>query len=166
MKSEDLQITVLDGGYLVSVCGRANFDYAVPLRELSGKLTQDNWLQIDLENCEAMDSTFMGVLTMLALKMRKFGSQVMLIGASETLLKLLRDLGVAKLFKLAEENGRVAGNGVALPTAGRADMLTTAQTVADAHRALVGADSANAEKFKQVIEFADQDVERLKKQSE
>jgi len=31
---------------------------------------------------------------------------------------------------------------------------------------LVGADSANAERFKQVIEFADQDVERLKKQSE
>ena len=43
-------------------------------------------------------------------------------------------------------------------------MLTTAETVADAHRALVGADSANESKFKQVIEFAEQDVERLKKQ--
>ncbi|MBE6365995.1 MAG: STAS domain-containing protein [Lentisphaerae bacterium] len=166
MKSEDLQITALDGGYMVTVSGRANFDYAVPLRELAGKLTKDNWLQIDLENCEAMDSTFMGVLTMLALKLRKFGSQVMLIGASEVLLKLLRDLGVAKLFKLAEEKGNTSGNGVSLPTGGRSDMLTTAQTVAEAHRALVGADSANAEKFKQVIEFADQDVERLKKQSE
>ncbi len=165
MKSEDLQITVLNGGYMVTVCGRANFDYAVPLRELSGKLTKDNWLQIDLENCEAMDSTFMGVLTMLALKMRKFGSQVMLIGASDVLLKLLRDLGVAKLFKMASEK-ESAGTGKVLPSSGRADMLTTAETVAEAHRALVGADSANAEKFKQVIEFADQDVARLKKQSE
>jgi hypothetical protein len=35
--------------------------------------------------------------------------------------------------------------------------------VAEAHKALVGADESNADKFKQVIEFADQDVERLKK---
>ena len=42
-------------------------------------------------------------------------------------------------------------------------MLTTAETVAEAHKALVGADAGNAEKFKQVIEFADKDVERLKK---
>ena len=166
LRSEDLQITELDGGFSVTVCGRANFDYAVPLRELSGKLTAEKWLQIDLENCEAMDSTFMGVLTMLALKMRKNGSQVMLLGASEMLLKLLRDLGVAKLFKLVEERKMSEKDGVAVTATGSADMLTTAETVAEAHRTLVEADSANAEKFKQVIEFADQDVERLKKQSE
>ena len=166
MKSEDLRITELEGGFFVTVFGRANFDYAVPLRELAGKLTAESWLQIDLGNCEAMDSTFMGVLTMLALKMRKNGSQVMLLGASEMLLKLLRDLGVAKLFKLVEERKMSEKDGVAVTATGSADMLTTAETVAEAHRTLVEADSANAEKFKQVIEFADQDVERLKKQSE
>ena len=57
MRSEDLKITESDGAYLVEVSGRANFDYAVPLRELSGKLTESTKLQIDLSNCEAMDST-------------------------------------------------------------------------------------------------------------
>jgi anti-anti-sigma regulatory factor len=166
MKSEDLQITVLDGGYMVTVCGRANFDYAVPLRDLSGKLVPGNWLQIDLENCEAMDSTFMGVLTMLALKMRKNGSQVMLIGASEVLVKLLRDLGVVKLFKFAGNEGRAVDGGVAVAVNSGSDMLTTAKTVAEAHRTLVEADESNADKFKQVIEFADQDVARLEKKSE
>ncbi|MBE6389530.1 MAG: STAS domain-containing protein [Lentisphaerae bacterium] len=165
MKSDDLQITALDGGFSVTVTGRANFDYAVPLREISGKLNENSWLQIDLENCEAMDSTFMGVLTMLALKMRKNGKQVMLIGANEILIKLLRDLGVAKLFKFAAEKSSVLG-GTALKTSGDKSMLTTAKTVAEAHKALVGADSSNAEKFKQVIEFAEQDVERLKKKDE
>ena len=47
MKSEDLQITALEGGYSVTVSGRANFDYAVPLRDLAGKLTPGDWLQID-----------------------------------------------------------------------------------------------------------------------
>ncbi len=167
LRSEDLQITELDGGFSVTVCGRANFDYAVPLRELSGKLTAEKWLQIDLENCEAMDSTFMGVLTMLALKMRKNGSQVMLISASDVLLKLLRDLGVAKLFKVVENPENRAAEGAAVAVnCSNADMLTTAKTVAEAHRTLVEADQSNAEKFKQVIEFADQDVERLEKRSE
>ena len=165
MRSEDLQITALEGGFSVTVSGRANFDYAVPLRDLAAKLVPGNWLQIDLENCEAMDSTFMGVLTMLALKIRKSGSQVMLLNANDTLQKLLRDLGVLKLFKLVSENSN-AGQGVALPAAGSASMLTTAETVAEAHRVLAEADKANEEKFKQVIEFAEQDVERLKKQSE
>ncbi|MBE6357198.1 MAG: STAS domain-containing protein [Lentisphaerae bacterium] len=164
MKSEDLQITTFEGGYTVTVVGRANFDYAVPLRELSGKLTPDNWLQIDLENCETMDSTFMGVLTMLALKMRKSGQKVMLLGAGEHLQKLLRDLGVAKLFNFVSEKSSDNESGDTVSAGGRADMLTTAETVAEAHRALVGADRANEEKFKQVIEFADQDVERLKRQ--
>jgi anti-anti-sigma factor len=161
MRSEDLKITELDGAYLVEVSGRANFDYAVPLRELSGKLTESVKLQIDLSNCEAMDSTFMGVLTMLALKLRKRGLQVMLIGASETLLKLLSDLGVAKLFNCVDQ--REITGGVKVDTTVAGDMLTTAETVAEAHKALVGADESNADKFKQVIEFADQDVERLKK---
>ena len=161
MRSEDLKISELNGEYAVEVRGRANFDYAVPLRELSGKLSEASQLSIDLTGCEAMDSTFMGVLTMLALKFRKRGLQVVLVGAGENLLKLLRDLGVAKLFKCVERREVVSGNKV--ETSGVADMLATAETVAEAHKALVGADAGNAEKFKQVIEFADKDVERLKK---
>ena len=135
MRSEDLQITALEGGFSITVSGRANFDYAVPLRDLSGKLVPGNWLQIDLENCEAMDSTFMGVLTMLALKMRKSGSQVMLLNANDNLQKLLRDLGILKLFRMVSEKEK-QGQGVALPAGGKASMLTTAETVAEAHRAL------------------------------
>lgn len=164
MRKEDLKITELDNGFSVEVSGRANFDYAVPLRELGGKLGDAQWLQIDLENCEAMDSTFMGVLTMLALKFRKKGQQVMLLGANEVLLKLLRDLGVAKLFKFAsgDSGGSAGKNGAVVETSSGKSLLATAETVAEAHRTLVEADESNAEKFKQVIEFADQDVARLR----
>ena len=164
MRSEDLQIIKLEGGYSVTVSGRANFDYAVPLRTLAEELVAGNWIQIDLENCTAMDSTFMGVLTMMALKLRKSGSKVMLLGADKSLQKLLDDLGVLKLFDLVTEDDEDTSDGKVVDVARNSDMLTTARTVADAHRALVGADSSNAEKFKQVIEFADQDVERLSKE--
>ena len=41
MRSEDLKITALDGMFVVEVSGRANFDYAVPLRALADELTPD-----------------------------------------------------------------------------------------------------------------------------
>ena len=78
MRKEDLTVTAMDNGYLIAVSGRANFDYAVPLRELAEKLVPGNWIQFDMEYCETMDSTFMGVLTMLAMKLRKSGSKVMI----------------------------------------------------------------------------------------
>ena len=54
MRTEDLQITAMDNGYLVKVAGRANFDYAVPLRELADKLSPGCWLQFDMEYCEKL----------------------------------------------------------------------------------------------------------------
>lgn len=165
MKAEDLKITAMNEGYLIEVSGRANFDYAVPLRELAEKLLPGNWLQFDMEYCETMDSTFMGVLTMLALKLRKSNSpQIMLINASSQLNKLLRDLGVAKLFKFVSGSGSsaLASQGTAVELPGKKSLLNTAQTVVDAHKTLVEADDSNAEKFSQVIEFAEQDVQRLK----
>ena len=168
MRKEDLTITAMDNGYLISVTGRANFDYAGPLRELSEKLVPGNWLQFDMEYCETMDSTFMGVLTMLALKLRKSGAKIMLINASEQLNKLLRDLGVAKLFNFVsgEDTVKTSGEKTEVQLSGKASLLTTAQTVVDAHKTLVEADSSNAEKFDKVIEFAEQDVERLKNAQE
>ena len=167
MRAEDLKITEMNGGYLIKVSGRANFDYAVPLRELADKITSGSWIQFDMEYCETMDSTFMGVLTMLALKSRKCGFQIMLINASAQLNKLLRDLGVAKLFKFisGEENTSVqSGSASEVPVAGSSSLLATAQTVVDAHKTLIEADRSNQAKFSQVIEFAEQDVARLQEE--
>ena len=162
MREEDLVITELDGGFTVEVSGRANFDYAVPLRALAEKIKPGCWLQFFMENCETMDSTFMGVLTMLALKLRKQNSQIQMINAGDNLVKLLRDLGVAKLFKFSSgTNCSVENGSVVCHT--KATMLDTAETVVEAHKALVGADENNAEKFNAVIDFAEQDVERLRK---
>lgn len=105
-----------------------------------------------------MDSTFMGVLTMLALKAKKCNVVIDICNANDTLKKLLRDLGVAKLFNFSEfENSEAGVSGKEA-----CDMLTAAETVEEAHRTLAEMNSENAEKFKDVIEFTRQDVERLK----
>ena len=107
-----------------------------------------------------MDSTFMGVLTMLAMKGKKCSVTIKIFNANDTLKKLLRDLGIAKLFEFCDgetDSGNSEKAGV------RSDMLTTAQTVEEAHIALADAEPENAGRFRDVIEFSHKDVENLQK---
>ena len=161
MKENDLLISNRSGCYTVTVSGRANFEYAVPLRDLARSTAEFSAFCFDMKNCTAMDSTFLGVLTMLALKARKSGLVIDICNANETLKKLLRDLGVAKLFNFKE----LETNSEGVDSSEKRDLLTTAETVEEAHRALADLNPENAEKFKDVIEFSHQDVERLKEQN-
>lgn len=160
MKETDLVISNRSGCYIVTVSGRANFEYAVPLRDLAHSTAEFSAFQFDMKECTAMDSTFMGVLTMLALKAKKSGFTIEICNAQESLKKLLRDLGIAKMFSFKELEIAAGGENSGV----KRDMLSTAETVEEAHRALADADPENAVRFKDVIEFSHQDVENLKKQ--
>ena len=159
MNENDLKIGENQEAFVITAVGRANFEYAVPIRELVNSNEGRKDIKVDLKECTAMDSTFMGVLSMGALKAEDNGTRFEIFNASDTLKRLLTDLGVDELFSYCEgspgDSGSAAG--------GKADMLTTAETVEEAHRKLVEADDANAERFKDVINYAAADVERLKK---
>ena len=160
MKDTDLLISNRGGSYTVTVSGRANFEYAVPLRDLARSTAEFAAFQLDMQNCTAMDSTFMGVLTMLAMKGKKCGVTIKIFNASDVLKKLLRDLGIAKLFEFCDGAVSAADgekSGI------KSDMLTTAETVEEAHIALADAEPENVERFRDVIEFSHMDVENLKK---
>ena len=161
MRDTDLQISSNSGVFLVKVSGRANFEYAVPLRNIAKGNGEVKGIVIDLADCTAMDSTFMGVLSMLALKGKRENTAVELYNAGPVLQKLLRELGVLKLFVLKEGTSGAGTSSQGNREAG--SLLTTAETVSEAHKALVEADAENQQKFSAVIEYADADVERLKK---
>ncbi len=163
MRDIDLRIANSREVYLVKARGRANFEYAVPLRELVRSLTTFERFCIDLGECTAMDSTFMGVLTMLALKGAKTGRKVEVLGANDALKKLLHDLGVGKLFDFKGVEAAPPELLTSLESAaGDATPLAGAETVKEAHESLVDADAGNAARFDSVIKYASEDVERLK----
>lgn len=159
MNANDLRIGEDESAYIITAVGRANFEYAVPIRELVNSNEGRRDIRLDLKECTAMDSTFMGVLSMGALKAEDNNSKFEIYNASDTLKRLLCDLGVDELFTYHEGSPGTCGSAAGV----KADMLTTAETVEEAHRKLVEADSANAERFNDVINYAAADVERLKK---
>jgi len=164
MKAEDLIIASCNNCYLITVKGRANFEYAVPVRELVKDLEFFDRFAFELSDCVTMDSTFMGVLTMLALRGIRKQNPVQLWNASPEVTKLLEDLGVAKLFNFCTGTPEsIAESGSACCTGTRLDM---AETVAEAHRTLVEAEPANAATFENVIKFADEDVKKLREDAD
>ena len=76
---------------------------------------------------------------------------------------LLKGLGVDKLFTFCDENGGITVESWHNVLPQKKSALETAETVSEAHKTLVEADDSNAEKFKEVIKFADADIENLKK---
>ena len=70
-------ITITNKGtdYYVTVNGRATFEHAPQLRSLAKTLENAAYtsINVDLGQCTGMDSTFMGILSMLGLNARKIG---------------------------------------------------------------------------------------------
>ncbi len=162
MKDSDLRISCRGGQVDVIVQGRANFEYAVPLREIAKNGCSG--CRFELSACVSFDSTFMGVLTMLALQCARSGGKVELFNASDYLKKLLKDLGVSKLFVFSVGDAVVCGDTPQPACSSACDMLETARTVAEAHETLVIADDENSARFGKVIDLAKSDVDRLERE--
>jgi anti-sigma B factor antagonist len=168
MKKADILISNKDGVYLVKVDGRATFECAPPLRNLAKDLEQTPFKRIcvDIRNCTGMDSTFMGILTMLGLRAKKIGAEMAIYNASEFSMALLHGLGIKKLFSFA--NGEMDAPADAVPHAAKEQPkdvnISNATLVIEAHKTLMEADESNVKKFEKVVEFAQKDLDNLKKQ--
>ncbi|MFA7231286.1 MAG: hypothetical protein WC071_08435, partial [Victivallaceae bacterium] len=140
----------------------------LPLRNFAKNL-EDKFekISIDLKDCTAMDSTFMGILAMIGLKAKAAKATVDIVNASESNHYLLKGLGLEKLFNFVEQETPGSGKFEQWRKEENAhhNQLEAAETVTEAHKTLVNVDAMNIPKFEKVIEFAEADVERLKKKN-
>jgi len=164
MKNADLLIAHNKGAYTIIVEGRANFDYGLPLRDFAKKLDSDfKSIAIDLRACLGMDSTFMGIMAMIGLKAQKNNVKVEILNADDNNKYLLEGLGLDKLFTFANKDTCNICNEKVAPEEDSCNILKKAETVLEGHRTLTRINPKNIPKFDKVIEFAQDDVDKLKK---
>ena len=113
---------------------------------------------VDLRGCEQMDSTFMGTLAGVALRLRELGQGgLRTINVNERNAGLLSSLGLDQLFHVESVASSVASEPEELELhetmQKKADHDEQKRFVLEAHEALVKADAANAVKFRDVLEF-------------
>ena len=167
MQRATLSITGEGGVYAVKASGRATFECAGPLRELAKKLGAEEFtvLDVDLAECQGMDSTFMGILAMLGLRARKIGASMNIVNANELNRSLLYGLGLKKLFNYTQ--GPVAASSAsAVAAPAENSRMESAQTVLDAHKTLMEVDDENKKKFGAVVQMVQQDIDKLHQEEE
>jgi anti-sigma B factor antagonist len=154
----------MNRGVHVKVEGKGSFQNSPALKEFSKQMLERGYrfFVVDLQGCPVMDSTFMGTLAGIALRLREFGNGTLLVrNANERNSDLLRNLGLNNLFEVESKPSELTDGVVeAAPldadrTIGRADQ---AECMIEAHEALVDADPENLARFKDVLEYLKQDL--------
>jgi anti-anti-sigma regulatory factor len=145
----------------VRVEGKGSFLNSTGLKEFAKEMINRGFREfaIDLKNCTVMDSTFMGTLAGVALRLRELGQGTLRVtNLNERNSDLLSNLGLDQLFVIESRNSTSAQAAQTPLAAAAPDKTTQAQTMLEAHEACVEANEANAAKFKDVLEYLKQDL--------
>jgi anti-sigma B factor antagonist len=114
---------------------------------------------VDLADCPVMDSTFMGTLAGLALRLRESENGSLLVcNVNERNADLLRNLGLNNLFTVESKADAADQAESTLSSDGSLSRLDHAACMIEAHEALVDADPENFARFKDVLEYLKQDL--------
>ena len=148
----------------IRVEGKGSFLNSSGLKEFAREMINrgNREFVVDLRSCPVMDSTFMGTLAGIALRLREIGQgTVHVTNLNERNSDLLRNLGLAPLFaidlcgiKAPEETL----SGDSLDAVGD-DRVVQAKTMLEAHEALIEAAPENLTKFKDVLDYLKQDLD-------
>ncbi len=137
----------------VRVHGRGSFQNSAGLKDFAAEMTERGHREfvVDLKDCELMDSTFLGTLAGIALKLRPAG-QLRVIRANDRCRSVMANLGLDRVFTV---DGPVpeAPPAAALEDTDRLPHPARRETIIEAHENLVEADPGNAVRFKDVLEF-------------
>jgi len=162
----------------VRVVGRGTFQNSQPLRRFALEMIEKNYRRftVDVGACPNMDSTFLGVLAGIGLRLRQDGkpdAHIRIVSVSPRNLELLQTLGLDRLFQVQplehDQPATAWPSGVVVERLPDSDIESlakpldkneTTDLMLDAHNSLVRADERNAPRFSSVTKFLRESVER------
>jgi anti-anti-sigma factor len=159
-----IQVGVNGSAVWVKVEGKGNFLNSGNLKDFAREMVNRGYREfvVDLENCIMMDSTFMGTMAGVALRLRELGhGHLHVVHAGQRSRELLTGLGLDQIFSI-HANGAAAPECEALEPPAAAEPAVQkeaqAQQMLDAHEALCEAAPENLSRFKDVLEYLKQDL--------
>jgi anti-sigma B factor antagonist len=112
---------------------------------------------VDLYNCPVMDSTFMGTLAGISLRLGELGEGYLsVVNLDERNAQSLCSSGLDQLFNVRVSAIEKVGQALALPL--DEDRTARAQTALEAHEALVKIAPENLPRFKDVIQYLKEEL--------
>lgn len=147
--------------------GKGSFLNSGSLKEFARQMVNRGYREfvVDLTNCAMMDSTFMGTMAGVALRLKELGhGHLHVVHCGQRSRDLLTGLGLDQIFNI-HANGSTAPECELLqrnpkPEAPGEEKHEQAQQMLDAHEALCEAAPENISRFKDVLEYLKQDLQQ------
>ena len=160
-----IQVGVSGPTVWVKVEGKGSFLNSANLKEFTREMLDRGYREfvVDLADCTMMDSTFMGTMATVALRLQELGQgHLHVVHCGSRCQELLSGLRLDQIFD-------VRANGANPPECGALERPPTVQspedrkreqmqTMLEAHEALGEAATENVLRFKDVLEFLRQDL--------
>jgi len=86
----------------LKVSGFADFELSAPFRQYAAKA--HNELSVDLSECSGLDSTFLGIMTLVALDLRQEDTRMIIRGCDEVKRREIKSLGLESFFTFQNES--------------------------------------------------------------
>jgi len=160
-----IQVAIANDKVWVRIFGRGSFldSPQVKASVEKGLASGLDGAVIDLENCPAMDSTFMGTLTGLALRGNKGKpAEVLLVGVNARNRQLLHSLGLDHILSIVEDRKAKPDESSYTAPKDPENLSAPGQIrfTLEAHEILGEANPENILRFKDVLDFLREDLER------
>jgi anti-anti-sigma regulatory factor len=143
-----------DGAYVIRLEGDVRLTLCTAMDDFFENMFADpDFASVWVDLCEAqgIDSTTLGLLAKLALKVReKFGFTPAIYSCDPGITRLLKSMAFHHLYELHEESCSNPENISEIPTVEGSEEAVK-QKVIEAHRVLMGISDENRDRFKDLI---------------
>jgi anti-sigma B factor antagonist len=159
-----IQVGVNGPTVWVRVSGKGNFLNSGNFKDFAREMVNRGYREfvVDLENCAMLDSTFMGTMAGVALRLKELGhGHLHVVHCGSRSRDLLTGLGLDQIFSI-HANGTAAPEFTELHDTENNEPSVhkqqQAQQMLDAHEALCEAAPQNLARFKDVLDYLKQDL--------
>ena len=170
--SDRIMVAISGENAAAQVYGKGTYRIANPLKEFSQLVHGDDQLRrliVDMAKCDAVDSTFMGLLAGMALRYKNRGDlDLILINLSDKVFGSMQTLGLDQLVSFHKIGDCPAALQNVMDLCVRADALEareesrleTAHIMLEAHETLTDLGEGNKMRFQDVISYLKDRVNR------
>ena len=143
----------------IRVSDKASYLNCSPVRDFilnrleSGKTS----FVVDFDQCKSIDSTFLGILVSLAIKVKSSGS-LTLLNLRDRNLETVQNLGIHKIAIVSTESFSELDEAVSIDESGTETKAST-RLIYEAHKSLMDLNQKNQKLFCDVVKFLEQKKE-------
>lgn len=143
-----------DGAYALKLLGDVRVGLCTTIDDYFNQMfTDGNFVSVWIDLCEAegVDSTTLGLLARLALRVREqYGFKPVIYSSNPGITRLLESMAFQRIFEIREQRSDDPESISELPSV-KGNEAEVKQRVIEAHRALMGLSETNRNRFKDLM---------------